>query len=125
MERVPCVPVLCYVTMQLARTRLYGSRFEILLSRGMGVSNCGELVCVLSMRRTREDRCTHVYEVLTDQRGCRTPSLARLAPGFPAPVAIPARMTRIRSLRRLLLPLALLGLLGTASPALACDGGTV
>jgi hypothetical protein len=34
-------------------------------------------------------------------------------------------MTRIRPLRRLVLPLALLGLLGTASPALACDGGTV
>jgi hypothetical protein len=34
-------------------------------------------------------------------------------------------MTRIRSIRRLLLPLALLGLLVTASPALACDGGTV
>jgi hypothetical protein len=34
-------------------------------------------------------------------------------------------MTRIRLLRRLLVPLALLALLATASPALACDGGTV
>src|SRR3954453_11322861 len=72
-----------------------------------------------------EDRCAYVYELLTVERGSRTPSLARLALGFPAQSSVPARMTRIRSLRRLLLPLALLGLLGTAAPALACDGGTV
>ncbi len=35
------------------------------------------------------------------------------------------RMPTPRLVRRLVLPLALAGVLGTASPALACDGATV